>query len=210
MSSRAEKDAIRGIISGWNNPVIVELGAHVGEEYDWIKPLCNNPKYIMVEPDEENWRKIARRPTVMSADVFLAAICSRNGNVAFNASENNLSMNRASGSIRKPTGHLKFFPEVSFRTVEGIPGYTLDFLMKLAGLDHIDLLWCDIQGAERDMIEGGRATLANTHYMMIEAEPEVELYEGQALKPELLAMLPDWKVLQDFGYNVLLWNTKYA
>jgi hypothetical protein len=46
--------------------------------------------------------------------------------------------------------------------------------------------------------------------MMIEAEPEVELYEGQALKPELLAMLPDWKVLQDFGYNVLLWNTKYA
>ncbi len=208
MSSQAEKDAIRGIISGWNNPVIVELGAHLGEEAEWIMPLVNHPRYFMVEPDHDNHHKIVRR---WGRKVYpmCEAIGSFDGMVPFYASENHESMNRASGSLRKPTGHLKHFPQVTFypRTVSQI---TLDKFARFWEIDHIDLLWCDIQGAERDMIEGGRATLAKTHYMMIEAEPEVELYEGQALKPELLAMLPDWKVLQDFGYNVLLWNTKYA
>ncbi len=212
MSSQAEKDAIRGIISGWNNPVIVELGAHLGEEAEWIMPLVNNPRYVMVEPDEQNCARLRRlvRNSPHSVSMISAAISDYNAvDGDFYPAENHKSMNRASGSIHKPTGHLDCFPEVSF-SFKKVQYYTLNAIAIKEGLDHIDLLWCDIQGAERDMIEGGRSTLAKTHYMMIEAEPEVELYEGQALKPELLAMLPDWKVLQDFGYNVLLWNTKYA
>jgi FkbM family methyltransferase len=207
LSSQAEKDAIRGIISGWNNPVIVELGAHLGEEAEWIMPLVNNPRYFMVEPDEQNCMRIRRR--FPKSELLQAAIAGNDGSALFHASYNSVSVNRASGSIRRPTGHLKHFPEVCFHKTT-VPCLTLDSYAKFAGLDHIDLLWCDIQGAELDMIEGGSEALKQTHYMMIEAEPEVELYEGQALKPELLAMLPDWKVLQDFGYNVLLWNTKYA
>ena len=208
MSSQAEKDAIRGIISGWNNPVIVELGAHLGEEAEWIMPLVNNPLYYMVEPDEVNYQRICRRIRNGQA-VSRRAIAYHDGETVFYPSENLMSNNRASGSIRKPTGHCLYFPEVTF-SQSYVDCITLDSLMDEQEWDHIDLLWCDIQGAERDMIRGGEEALCDTHYMMIEAEPEMELYEGQALKPELLAMLPDWKVLQDFGYNVLLWNTKYA
>ena len=53
------------------------------------------------------------------------------------------------------------------------------------------------------MIAGGAETLKRTRFIMIEAE-EVEMYEGQALKPELLVLLPDFEVVEDFGYNVLL------
>jgi FkbM family methyltransferase len=205
VSSQAEKEAIRGIISGWNNPVIVELGAHLGEEAEWIMPLVNNPSYLMVEPDAENCKKIRRRfPKIALVE---AAIASSSGFVEFYPAYNKESDNRASGSIRRPVGHIKHFPQVSFDKPVQIKAWSLDHLFPI--LDHIDLLWCDIQGAERDMILGGRAALAKTHYMMIEAEPEVELYEGQALKPELLAMLPGWKVLQDFGYNLLMWNKEY-
>jgi FkbM family methyltransferase len=209
VSSQAEKDAIRGIISGWNNPVIVELGAHLGEESKWIAPLVNHPRYVMVEPDWNNFQCM-RRNQVSGSELFWGLIAGHNGTSCFYASENHTSLNRASGSIRKPSGHLKHFPEVTFEKKSSITCWTLDDFCREQDIGNIDLLWCDIQGAERDMIQGGRKALRSTHYMMIEAEPEVELYEGQALKPELLAMLPDWKVLQDFGYNVLLWNTKYA
>jgi FkbM family methyltransferase len=50
---------------------------------------------------------------------------------------------------------------------------TLDSVARETQLDRIDLLWVDIQGAERDMIAGGRHALSRTRYMMIEAEPEV-------------------------------------
>jgi hypothetical protein len=86
-----------------------------------------------------------------------------------------------------------------------VPCYTLDTIFRCEGLAKIDLLWVDIQGAERDMIQGGGFALAHTRYLFIEAETE-ELYAGEALKPELLALLGDhgFALVQDFGCNVLL------
>ncbi len=72
-------------------------------------------------------------------------------------------------------------------------------------IESVDLLWVDIQGAERDMIAGGQRTLKNTRYLFIEAE-EQQFYEGQAVRPELLAMLPGWEVIGEFDYNLLLRN----
>ncbi len=211
MSSPEEMAAVRGILAGFGpNPVIVELGAHVGEEAQWIIPLCNHPKYVMVEPDPQNIRKIVNNLHYEYSLAHGAIGNHDEQNFEFYSSENLASNNRASGSIRKPKGHIEHFPEVTFTPIILSSLWTLDTLATAENLDHIDLLWCDIQGAERDMIEGGRATLAKTRYMMIEAEPEVELYEGQALKPELLAMLPDWVVLKDFGYILLMWNSKYV
>jgi FkbM family methyltransferase len=159
----------------------------------------------MIEPDPSNFTILQKcNPECC---VIYGAIAQKTEGVYFNQAENIKSHNWASGSIRKPTGHLKHFPEVEFKNPIYVPGYALDFIAR--GLSRIDLLWCDIQGAERDMIEGGRATLRKTRYMMIEAEPEVELYEGQALKPELLAMLPDWEIIKDFGYNLLMSNREY-
>jgi hypothetical protein len=58
------------------------------------------------------------------------------------------------------------------------------------------------------MIAGGQAALEQTHFLFIEAE-SVEMYAGQATKPELLKLLPGWKVLEDFGFNILLENGAY-
>ena len=206
MSSSDEKWIVSQVLKLYPNPVIVELGAHVGEEYQWLS-LLKPSKYVMVEPDSKNCRTILQNLKLRITPIE-CAIGSINGRIPFFSSDNLESLNRASGSIRKPTGHLKHFPQVTFTPAQ-TQVITLDTLAKIEGLDHIDLLWCDIQGAERDMIEGGRATLRKTRYMMIEAEPEVELYEGQALKPELIAMLPEWEIIKDFQYNLFMKNTKF-
>ena len=206
MSSFDEKEAVREIMRGIDHPVIVELGAHLGEEAEWLGHF-NHSRYVMVEADPLNYAEIANKALRNSTSIQ-GLIAARTGVATFYASHNHAAKNRASGSIRKPTGHLKHFPEVTFHPVPRSLCFTLDYLAYQEGLFGIDFLWCDIQGAERDMIQGGGDTLAKTRYMMIEAEPEVELYEGQALKPELIAMLPGWEVLRDFGYNLLMRNTK--
>ncbi len=87
--------------------------------------------------------------------------------------------------------------------------YTLDAIFEREWLTKIDLLWVDIQGAERDMIAGGAKALSHTRYMFMEAET-TELYEGQAMRGELLAMLPGWTLLGEFEANVLLWNDNFS
>ena len=86
---------------------------------------------------------------------------------------------------------------------------TLDSIFGQERLKKIDLLWVDIQGAERNMIAGGQKALSHTRYVFMEAET-VELYEGEALKADLIAALPGWTLLADFGSNILLRNENFA
>ena len=110
-----------------------------------------------------------------------------------------------SGSIRRPTGHYDRYPDVQFTGVAHVPSWTLDAIFAKDWLTKIDLLWVDIQGAEGDMIVGGRRALERTRYLFMEVE-DVELYRGQALRDDLIKMLPGWTLMQDFGDNVLLLN----
>jgi hypothetical protein len=115
---------------------------------------------------------------------------------------------RGSGSVHRPTGHMVRTPDYVFQKTENIPCFTLDHIFERVGLDHIDMLWVDIQGAERDMIAGGHYALTRTRYLFIEAE-ESEQYEGQAVRPELLGLLPAWTVIESFDFNLLLRNEEY-
>ena len=81
----------------------------------------------------------------------------------------------------------------------------LDTYRARAGLDLVDFVWADIQGAEADMIRGGRATLARTRYLFTEYADE-ELYEGQATLSEILALLPGWRLVELWEEDVLLEN----
>ena len=89
-----------------------------------------------------------------------------------------------------------------------MPCVSLDDLFSQFGLEKIDLLWVDIQGSERDMIKGGQAALKKTRYCFMEVE-SIPLYEGEALKPELLSLMQGWDLVGEFEYNVLLRNTQY-
>ncbi len=124
---------------------------------------------------------------------------------AFNAKDKT----HASGSLRKPTGHLTAIPEVSFPFTGMVQTYTLDQIFEREYLTKIDLLWADIQGAENMMIAGGQEALKHTRWLFMEVE-NVELYEGEALRSELISMLPGWHVLQSFEYNILMENGNFV
>ena len=187
--------------------MIVDLGAYNGSDTQWMIDASRNPRVIAVEADPDNFCTLAALR--LNATIIYGAIADHTGTCDFWACYT--GRGRGSGSIRPPSGHLDLNgTDWDFRKLdESIPCYSLDDIFREQGLDHIDLLWVDIQGAERDMIAGGQNALKHSRYLFIESEYEKELYAGQAMRPELLALLPGWTVSHTFDFNLLLRNDAY-
>ncbi len=205
MATEQEQAAVIRALAGKQPVSVIELGAHRGEEYEWLSRGLRIAVYSAVEADPRHVPELRRKlasPFSNGPMVFDAAIADHNGTVILHLCDNKANQAKGSSSIHTPTGHLKHFEWCTFNEKIEVRAMTLDAVAKFT-VGPIDLLWVDIQGAEKDMIAGGTETLKRTRFIMIEAE-SVEMYEGQALKPELLALLPDFEVVEDFGYNVFL------
>ena len=83
----------------------------------------------------------------------------------------------------------------------------LDSFCRQQGLDRIDFIWADIQGAEGEMVRGGMQALERTRYLYTEYSDD-ELYENQASMREILELLPDFRVLELWPDDVLLENRR--
>jgi FkbM family methyltransferase len=187
---------------------VVELGARTGEDEPWIRGVCHeDPCYVMVEPDMQNAQLILDHPRGIDRNrrLILGAVAEYDGEAQFHVSWNPADGSRTSGSIRQPTGHLAYYPNTEFIGVNIVPCWKLDTIFNKEWLTKIDLLWVDIQGAERDMIAGGWGALARTRFLFIEVESS-ELYAGQALRDELIAILGSWEIAADLGQNMLFHN----
>ena len=69
----------------------------------------------------------------------------------------------------------------------------------------IDFILADVQGAEGEMIRGGRKALARTRYLFTEYSDD-QMYRGQPSLSEILAMLPTFRLLELWPDDVLLEN----
>jgi FkbM family methyltransferase len=178
------------------HPVVVELGAHDGTHTEQMVDRLTQPfTFIAVEPDAGILPRLQARQ--LRIKIVPAAIGSRD----FDATIFYQSTKPGCGSIRRATGLLSKFPDCTF-TETTVPAVTLDTIC--GGLDRIDFIWADIQGAELDMIEGGREALARTRYLY--TEHEAGMYEGCVGLTEILARLPGWELVEDYGYDALLRN----
>jgi len=104
-----------------------------------------------------------------------------------------------SSSIRRPTGHLQMSAWVTFTKVGDINAVSLDdWNSQNHSFRPIDLIFMDVQGAEADVILGGKKTLANTRYLYSEYY-DTPMYEGQKSLKQLMELLgPDWELEEVF------------
>lgn len=95
------------------------------------------------------------------------------------------------------------FDWMTLSTPTPVPCTSLDAFAARRQLEHVDLIWADIEGAERQLIEGGRSLLAKTDHAFLEVWDRV-LFEGQWTTEETLAALPGWELVERIDNNVLL------
>jgi len=196
-----------------NNPVILEIGANNGSHTALFLELFPKAKIYAFEPDPRACQKFQQRlgndPRVILEKM---AISATDGEIDFFMSDSTASENAPnhwdmSGSIRKPKKHLEVFPWCTFEQTIKVPTKKLDTWFETAGVKQIDFIWADVQGAEVDLIQGGKKALAQTRYFYTEYAND-ELYEGQISLREILKLLPNFKLIYRFSGDVLLKNKR--
>lgn len=193
------------------DPILFEFGCHMGQDTQELARFGFS-RFYAFEPDPRNIAQLEKQGLPPGVNLVRKAIGDRVGRATLYQSTNILSgygVWTASNSIRPPAQIMtQVSPELQFNSAIEVDVTTLDAFCEAEGIERIDLIWADIQGAERDLIAGGTRMIPRTHYLFMEQEAH-RLYEGQWLYEEMVAALPQWKVLEKFPHDVLLENLEW-
>jgi len=209
-------ERFENIIKETANPIVFEIGCNDAYHTDMLNGITKKHhkdyRYFCFEPDDRVWCRILpiekkHKPFVLFSPF---ALCDREGEITFHLSDGYESREgyqkqhfSGSSSIRKPTGCTKAWPDMKFydKTVKCT---TIDSFCKSKAVDHIDFIWMDTQGAEKDIFNGAKEMSPKIKYIYTEYEPNN--YEGAAGLEEILLMLPNFELVENYGGDVLLRN----
>jgi 2-O-methyltransferase len=213
------KEYIKQLI-GKEDPVILDIGCYDGKDSAELAKLFKSPEVHCFECDPRSILLFKKLNYYPNASLHRIAICNQDSATSFGLSTSDTRKHydaqvdwSASSSLKHPKNHIGLFPDVEFHETIEVHCRKLDSWVKDNFNDDeiIDFIWCDVNGAEADVVLGGLNTLNNhTRYLYIEVSDK-ELYEGQITPDELLKMLPGFQFMKLYNYrgnfgNVLLKN----
>ena len=189
------------------NPVIIEVGANIGQTTAKILNQIPGATIYCFEPDPRAVLEFKKNINSPNVHLFESAVGNENGSVVFHQSSgvDEYKDWNQSGSIKQPKEHLNFWPKVTFPTSIEIPIVRLDDWAKSIDLPMVDFIWADTQGAEADLILGGLVTLDKTRFLYTEYGPR-ELYDGQASLEMIDGLLKNFSITRLFDIDVLFEN----
>lgn len=159
------------------NFILFDVGARGGIQQPWsfFDPLIEVTSF---EPDETEYRQLTKKKT--KGRVFNYALYKKTQNISLN-----LTRQRGCSSIYEPNfDMLNNFHGSSDFEVEGterVEAISLDELSRKEKISNIDFIKIDVQGAELDVLKGGKKLL-NEQILGIELEVEFQkLYKDQPL-----------------------------
>lgn len=177
----------------------LEIGAHCGTDTEWLARIPGVTLHAF-EPDPRN-----HPPALPNVTLHRAAVSDDDGRAPFILSKSGWGQVWThSSSLRRPKNHLHHYP-VTFGPTIDVDTVALDSFARTAGIERVDFVWADVQGAEGDMVRGGLELLRRTRYLYTEYSND-ELYEGQVTLADILALLPSFRVVELWPTDVLLEN----
>jgi FkbM family methyltransferase len=177
-------------------PIVVDVGAYDGWHSLRIREAFNgNTTNILIEPE---------RPSPMQGldrwHWHQCVAADANGETVWNISD---QAHPGSGSALPPVPNIgDIYPGMSF-TPGTRPMQRLDTLLRLHGIDAIDLLWMDVQGAESIVLRGLGELVTRT--AIIATEVHAGEYIGAPTAEQIVAALPTHKLVSaiDAGHLIL-------
>ena len=193
MDSRMVKNLLKK-----ENPIILEVGACMGEDTINFLEEFKDILIYCFEPDPRCIAGFKKNIKDDRCTLIEAAVSNEDGKAALNISggwpayvprvfNKLLGLARCyrfivticnrirgkewhmSSSIKKSVSHSKDYPWLTFNETVECKTIKLDTFTKENNISFIDFMWVDVQGAERDVIEGGgRNTLKVTKYFYVE------------------------------------------
>ena len=176
------------------NPLILEIGSHVGGDTINFLGAFRDAKIYCFEPDPRCIEKFKRNVHDKRCALIEVAVSNTDGTTLLNLSGGRLPEMPAgeewdaSSSIKKSVSHCLQYPWLTFNSSVEVKTIKLDTWVKENNINYIDFIWADVQGAERDLIEGAVHTLQITQYLQTEYG-EISSYPEAMPRDETIALL---------------------
>jgi FkbM family methyltransferase len=210
---------IKQFIQNLDIKIFVEIGMHFGIDTKDFRRMHPHARIVCFEPDPRNIDMIKKLGNDKICELYELALSNTNEPMNFYLSSGNskeklndplLTKNdwSCSSSLKKPTGHLVKHKWITFPKSIKVKCCKLDDFEPLKNIK-IDFMWVDVQGAEDLVFSSAQETLKNTHYVYTEY-CNTELYEEQLNLEGVLKLFSGFKVIYDFGGDVLLENRHYT
>ena len=216
---KLDKEILKPLV-GKNNPTILDIGCYDGSDSLEFLNIFTEAKLYAFDADERSIGLFRDRfKNDNRVTLTTKAVCDTNDGISWYASDSETRRHfetqefwSASSSIKKPKEHLNKFTDVNFKEPIKVESIKLDDWVESNNITNIDIIWCDVNGANREFISGAKNTIKNkTKFIIMEFE-ETELYEGSMTLEDILNELPEFEKLGVYNFegnfgNVLLKNT---
>ncbi len=173
------------------DPIILEAGAYDGKETIKLMQFWLKGTVYSFEPVPQLYEKLLHRTRQYNRiHVYPQALSDKIGTAQFHVSsfEDSPDEASASSSLLQPKEHFKYAPIVHFDSTITVPTTTIDAWADEHGIDHIDFMWLDMQGAELQALKAAPKMLKTVKVILTEVE-FIEAYKGQPLYQEIKTWL---------------------
>jgi FkbM family methyltransferase len=173
-------------------PVVVEAGAHVGNDTVLMNKRWKGATIYAFEPSPEVYQKLRKKCFKhKNIKTYALALGDRKGMVEFyesTAAEHSPWGTDAQGSLLPPSEKTWPWKHIGFKKPIKVPVTTLDDWAQSQGVKNIDFLWLDMQGSEFQMLKASPKILKTIKVIQTEVSRR-PFYEGTTLLDEGRAWL---------------------
>jgi FkbM family methyltransferase len=151
------------------DPVILEGGAYQGAHGVALAQLWPTGQLHAFEPVPSLFEKAKKAlEPFKNAHVYEMALSDEVGTATLHLSEGKGAADDASSSLFAPKETVKEFPHIAFKKELTVPTITIDQWAKDNKVDHVDLLYLDIQGAELSAMKGAPEIMKTVKVILTE------------------------------------------
>lgn len=190
---------LKFLLKRTSRPVIFDIGACEGEDSIRYSRLFPGARLFAFEPLPANLEILRTNLAKYSvvAEVIPAALSDRRGSAEFHISDGrppelfsgeDWNYGNKSSSLLPPAEAGPMHGWITFPRRITVPCETLVDVCASRGIDRIDFIHMDVQGAEGLVLEGAKAMLPRIRMIWLEVSNQ-ELYKGQKLRGEIEQML---------------------
>lgn len=209
-----DKKIFRDIVNK-DNPVILDIGCYDGKDSSSFLIEFPKAQIHAFEADPRSIELFRKNKDSSKISLNEFAISNKDGFIEWHASDSETRRHyedqqnwSASSSIKKPVKHLEIFKDVYFQKPTMVKSQRLDTWFLKSELNQIDIIWADVNGGEKEFLEGARETIRHTRCIFMEF-CENNLYEDCIGLEQVKIMLADFEVVGIYNFygnfgNVLL------
>ena len=203
-------DQIKKLIGEKEEVIIFEIGCADGRDTrKFLQTFGDNLKLYTFDPEPVNIKALTVLGTLNCVDelnddiiqdsrnIFHPyAMCEEDKTLTFKRSRTlgcpgeGYEVGRYSGSIHDPVNQASMYTGILFDQTVEAQGRSLDSFCKEKFIEHIDFIWMDTQGAEREVLGGMKKSYTNIDYIYTEYYNE-EMYKDQIYLNGIVEMLSE-------------------